>query len=473
MTARTIFGAYEPDKPAYLQDGLTDMGNAYPRANGYSPVGAFGAITPALPANFNGGVAYVASDLSGVLIGGTEDGLYRGSVTAWTPLATGLSGNNRWAFTQFGDLAIAVNGGPTKKIDLITNAVADVTGAPTAACVATVRDFVVYGQADGNAALVQWSGFNNADSNVPGANQAGYQPMLAGGVVMGIAGGEYGIIVQRGRIVRMSYTGDSTVPFQFDEISSNIGAISRGSIAQADKLVFFLSDKGFMVCDGTGVKPIGHERVDATFFKRFQRSTLDQMYCAIDPRKNIAAWVMPGNTGAVFLYDWALDRWAVLSLDIAAAFSGFTANLTLEEIDALYPGGIDTIPYSLDDERFSGGDPLLLIVNNDNFVGSLSGANIAAWFTTPFVEYTQGRETRFREARPIGDAVSGVTITLDSRARLGDGPATTSTGALNATGRMPVRSAGRYTKARLDFADSAVWTFQQGVELEKAAGRKR
>ena len=473
MKARTIFGPYEPDKPPHLQDGLSDMANAYAGATGYRPVGQFSAATVALPAAFNGATAFVASNGTGVLLAGTSSALLRYSGTAWTTLGSGFSTSDRWRFTQFGDLAICVCGGATKKVDMVANTVANVPGAPTATSVATVRDFVVYGGAGGNAALVQWSAFGNQDGNTPGVNQAGFQPMLTGGYVMGIAGGEYGVIVQRSRVVRMSYTGDPDNPFQFDEISANIGAISRGSIVQAGRMVFFLSDRGFMMCDGNEVKPIGFERVDSTFFASYARSTLGAMYAAIDPRRNIVAWYMPGTPGMMLVYDWALDRWAKISLTAQGLFSGFSANASLESLDALYPSGVDSIPFSLDDPRFSGGDPLLLVVSVAGTIGTLTGANMAAYFATPFQEYASGSRARVRTVRPLGDAVSGLSVTLDARARLGDAVGAKVRSTLQPSGQMPVRSTGRYIAARLDLAESAGWTFQQGIELEFEAGAVR
>lgn len=473
MKAQLLFGPYEPDKPPHLQDGLVDMANAYAGAAGYRPVGQFQAITTALPAAFYGGTAYVTSGGSGTLLAGTSTAIYRYTGGAWSALATGLTVPNRWQFTQFGDLAIAVNGGVTKKIDMVAGTIANVPGAPTALCVATVRDFVVYGQSGGNAAMVQWSGFGNQDSNTPGVNQAGFQPMLTGGYVMGIAGGEYGLIIQRSRVVRMSYTGDPSIPFQFDEISSNIGAICRASIVQSGRNVYFLSDRGFMVCDGNEVRPIGIERVDNSFFAAYPRSTLESMYVAVDPRRNAVAWSMPGLQGLMLIYDSSIDRWSPIRMNAAAIFSGFSSNISIDVLDAIYPSGIDTIPYSLDDPRFAGGDPLFLVVDPTSTIGTLSGSNMAAWFTGPFQEITRGRQSRIRFARPIGDAVSGVTITLSTRARLGDGSEATTRGTLNASGQMPVRAAGRYVATRIDYAAGAVWSYQQGAEFDVSPGAQR
>lgn len=473
MKQTTIFGAYEPDKPPHLLDGLSDLGNAYAGANGYRPVGQFQAVTTALPAAFNGADAFVSSDGNGALLGGTTAGLYRYGGTSWAALETGLSLSNRWKFTQFGDLAICVNGDVTKKVDLVANTIADVPGAPTALSVATVRDFVVYGQADGNAAMVQWCAFGNADGNTPGVDQAGFQPMLTGGSVMGIAGGEYGLIVQRSRVVRMSYTGDPDVPFQFDEISANIGAISRGSIVQVGRQVFFLSDRGFMSCDGNTVTPIGVERVDRTFYGSYARSTLEQMYAGGDPRRSVVAWSMPGSPGLMLLYDYALDRWSNIRTNAVAVLSGFSANVSLDDLDTMYPGGIDTIPYSLDDPRFAGGDPLFLVVDPTFALGTLSGANMAAYFQTPFIEYNDDRHTRVSKVAPLGDATSGLSVTLSGRSRLGDTSVTQRRGTLTASGKIPVRMSKQLISTRMDFDDGASWTYQQGVKLLAGIGGGR
>lgn len=473
MKAKTLFGPYEPDKPPHLLDGLSDMSNAYAGANGYRPVGQFAAVTAALPGTFNGADAFVTSGGTGTLLAGTTSAIYHYSGSSWTALATGLSVPGRWKFTQFGDLAIAVNGGVTQKIDMAANSIAAVPVAPTALSVATVRDFVVYGQAGGDAAMVQWSAFGNQDGNTPGVDQAGFQPMLTGGYVMGIAGGEYGIIVQRSRVVRMTYTGDPDAPFQFDEISANIGAISRGSIIQSGRMVFFLSDRGFMMCDGNTVTPIGVERVDRTFYAAYARPTLEQMYAASDPRRSVVAWSMPGSPGLMLLYDYALDKWAPVRTNAVGILSGFSANVSLDDLDALYPSGIDSIPYSLDDPRFAGGDPLFLAVDPTFVLGTLSGANMAAYFTAPLQEYAPGRTARLRTARPMSDVLDGVTITLDARARLGDAASATTRGTLTVSGDMPVRSSGRYIAPRLDFAAGADWSYVQGVEVDVSEGMRR
>jgi hypothetical protein len=103
----------------------------------------------------------------------------------------------------------------------------------------------------------------------------------------------------------------------------------------------------------------------------------------------------------------------------------------------------------------------------------LSGDNMAAYFELPFQELTPGAATRVRNSRPIGDAVSGLTLTLDARARLGDAATIKTSGAMTVSGQMPIRANARYIAPRLDCSAGAVWTFNQGIDFEIAAGNRR
>ncbi|AEI37716.1 MAG: hypothetical protein ABF461_04310 [Zymomonas mobilis subsp. pomaceae] len=472
VSQRFILGAYEPDQPPHLTDCLINVSNAYPSANGYRPVGSFCSFAPALPTAFMGASAFLGSDGSTLLLAGTKDSLYRYVSGNWQAILTGLPAYGLWHFTQFGDFVIAVNGSATRKVNILTGEASAISDAPTAEIVATIRDFVVYGRASAQKNLLQWSGFNNEDSNVIGDDQAGYQPMLTGGDIMGIIGGEYGVIIQRSRIVRMTYTGDAYI-WQFDEISANVGAIAAGSIAQAGRQAFFLSDRGFMMTDGVSVTPIGNERVDRSFFESCPRNNLSEITAAIDPRRHMVAWLIPGHPSMVLIYNWAIDRWSRLDLAAISLFSGFTANTTLEDLNKLYPHGLDTIPYSLDDPRFSGGDPLFIFVGPQNDFGVLTGCNLPACFETGFFSAEEGYHSRIRSARLLSDITEEATLTIKMRARLGDPTTGQVKTIVMPSGRIPLRVNSRYCAAVLETKKGANWSFIQGFDWEIIAGEGR
>ena len=112
---------------------------------------------------------------------------------------------------------------------------------------------------------VRWSAINDETDWTENVNtQSDYQDIPDGGQIMGIRGGEFGLVLLERSIHRMTYVGTPFI-FQFDNISRNKGCMASGSIVQYQGITFFLSDDGFYMCDGQQVTPIGAEKVDRFF----------------------------------------------------------------------------------------------------------------------------------------------------------------------------------------------------------------
>lgn len=464
--------------PAYLPDQSVHSGvsrrakNVYVAADGYRPVGALSDISDALDEPFLGGQSFTAQDGTTTLLAGTGTNLYKFGSGNWTSLRTGLSAG-RWHFQAFGNFAIAVNGSVTRFITLSTGVDAVLAGAPTGNSICLIGDYLMIGGADGNELKVQWSAFDDHTGWTDGVNQAGSNIMLDGGEVMGLAGGEYGLIFQRQRIVRVNRTGDPDAPLAFDEITNNFGCASKASIATEGRTTFWLSDRGFMaIDDGQGIRPIGSEKVDRTFQRIVSRDDYERIWSAIDPVNKIVAWGVPGTPGIIFSYNWEIDRWSTIETPFTGMFAGYSASLTLEEVSAIYPN-LDTMPYSLDDDRFKGGSPKLYMVDGESKLSTFSGPNLKAEMGIGFTEFTKGNITRMRFVRPVTDATSGMTVTFDSRDRLGDGEQLVSTDSLRKSGAMPVRCSGRYISPVLCIEAGATWKYCQGLEFDFAKGGER
>lgn len=471
MLKRMPFGAFLPDLPP--ADHLTVARNVYASSTGYLPVGSFTAITPPL-SGITGGAAFVSSTGETSFLGGDRNSLNRFSGAAWSPLIVALTAL-RWRFAQFGDNVIAVYGGKPVRYDLTTGAAELLNGNPPAAdLVATVRDFVVLAGDPAAILTVTWSGSNNSeqwpetDPDAPDQNQTDSQQMLDGGEVMGLAGGEYGIVLQKNAVKRMTYQGGEVI-FSFDEIASNVGCMAKGSVAQAGRLVFFLSERGFMLCDGNDVAPIGEEQVNATFFRTYSRQDIVAgIYAAVDPARHLVMWSMPGTPGLIWCYNWVLKRWTQIETNVRFVFSGFTANVSIEAIDARY-GNLDAVPVSLDDAMFSGGNPLLLIATTGGVVGTLSGTALPATITTSRFDLNAGR-ARITGIRPITDATD-VTVTIQGRARGGSTPLTEMASDMRRNGQVPMRvNAQQFV---VSHALRAPWTYAQGFDAEYESGGMR
>lgn len=466
--------------PAYLPDQSNNSGvllraeNVFPAQDGYRSIGSLYEITDALGATFMGGYSAIATDGTAYLLAGTTAGLYElESDGSWTTLVDGLTIGNRWRFAQFGDYVVAVNGSTTREVDLAGGTANALTDAPTGASIAVVGDYLVIGQAGGDISMVRWSAFRDHTGWTNGTNQAGELPMQSGGSVMAVAGGEYGIILQRERIMRMTRTGDADAPFQFDEISSNFGCASGSSVAQAGRTIFFLSDRGFMALDdGQVLKPIGSEKVDRTFIEAVARDDFSLLYTAVDPQNKLVFWCVPGAPGTVWIYNFELDRWSTMSLTIAGIMPGFTTSIGLDDLAVTYTN-LDTMPYTLDDPRWSGGNPRLYCVSSARKIGTLTGDKLAARMDLGYNQFTPGRVTRMRSVRPITDAVSGMSLSVDAKARLGDSASLTAGSTLRTSGIMPLRTTGRYISTSLRVAAATEWNYVQALDYDFEPGGAR
>lgn len=471
MKAAIALPPYLPDQTANSGVSL-EQNNVYARPDGVGPIGAFQEISDTLPAAFKGGASFIATDGSSYLLAGTANGLARYSNGAWTDLIVGMSVTGQWRFAQFGNFVVGVNGQDTKVVDLSAGTASSLADAPDGKCIAIVQDYVVIGQDTGDLTGIYTSGFNDHTKWNPATTDATVQPMLAGGEVMGLGGGEYGVILQRERIVRMNYTGDGTAPFAYDPIVENVGCASKASVVFYGRTGFFLSDNGFMaIDDGQTLRPIGSEKVDRTFKDEVPNDQLENLFAAIDPQRKVVIWGVPGTPGKLWMYNYELDRWTTATLNIEGLFSGFTSSTDLDALDGDYPN-LDAMTVSLEDPRFAGGAPQFYAVQG-NKVGSLSGLPLKATMKTGFGEFAKGRIARIRAIRPVTDCIEGQTVTLEMSDRQGDVPVVRVAGALRASGVMPVRARGRYCKLDWEIAAGSDWEYAQALELEFEAGGER
>lgn len=461
-------GPWLPDLPAFGHEGLVVARNVFATPLGYGPIKTYSAVTAALPETFRGGRAFRGIDGTNALLVGTDAGLYSYNGSGWD-LEYGAAYANRWQFAQFGDLAIGVQGAAPVKYTIATGTAALLGGTPpNGKYITTVKDFVVIAGVDSANSTAYWSAINNAEGWTVGTDQSDFQQLPDGGAITGLAGGEYLLLFQREQIWRGQYVGTPFI-FQFDKISQGIGCIAADSIAQVGRTVYFISQRGFMALTDGAVTMIGANKIDSTFFAHYSVADIEaQVSVTVDPIRKIVAWAMPRR---LWVYNWELDRWTDIEGDFFAVSYGSDQSLTFEQIAALYPGGIETVPGSFDDPIWQAADPFLMIVAYDGTLGSFgSEANARADLQMAQLEPGQGRDIRIRSVRVDTDATSGLTVTIDGKKRLGDSVATYTGGTIRPNGDVAIRASGRYIQPRIVFAEDADWTYVQDASLVQAAG---
>ena len=184
-------------------------------------------------------------------------------------------------------------------------------------------------------------------------------------------------------------------------------------------------------------------------------------------------WLVPDNPGTLWVYNFELDLWTTLTVNAKGLFPGFTTSISLDDFASIGITNLDAATISLDDPRYSGGNPRLYMVSNDNKVGTLTGPNIAASFVSSNYELIPGLQSRVRGIRPVWAGQSGITLGVTARARLGDTGTSKTTDNYRSTGIMPIRAKGRRHSFTIDIDAGTSWDYFQSLEVEFEKGGRR
>jgi hypothetical protein len=475
MNQRITFGEWLPDQPS-VTGALVKANNVFSKAIGYGAIPSAVDYSQSASENLNNVVAGRNPDGTTSIFAGSETNLYKLDSTDMS--LDDVSGatyatpsGQRWRFTQFGHRLIAANGNSRLQGWLLgtSTAWADLdTDAPRSRYVTVVRDFVVsgYDSDSGYSYRVQWSALNDETNWTPSATtQADYQDIPDGGSVVGVTGGEFGLIFMDRSIHRMSYVGTPLV-FQFDNISRNLGCYEANSIIQYQGVSFFLSDDGFYACDGQNIIPIGNEKVNRYFFNDVDEVFLPNMSAAIDPFRNLVIWSYAskgqgGNVNRLLIYNFETKKWSSGSTDVDRVADASTPSVTLEGLDA-FSTSIDALPTSLDSRQWVGGKMMFAGVRNAKIV-TFTGANSTATIQTGDLS-AENRKTAVTLVQPIVDNGSA-SVAISSRNLLSEQVTFGTASAADSENRVSIRSMGRYHQ--LEFTPSGDnWQTAIGADVE-------
>jgi hypothetical protein len=377
--------------------------------------------------------------------------------------------NQRWRFTQFGNVIIAANGGNRLQGYNLNNSTTfqDLAAdAPQSRYVTVVRDFVVSAYVNSSTIYpfrVQWSALGDESSWTNSATtQADYQDIPDGGNIVGITGGEFGLIFMDRSIHRMSYIGSPLV-FQFDNISRNLGCYEANSIVQYGGTSFFLSDDGFYACDGQQIIPIGNEKVNRYFFSDVEEGSLALMSATIDPFRKLVVWAYASQSSAtvdkLLIYNYQTNKWTSGTTDASRVASSSTPSFDLEGMDVF--GNLEQIATSFDSRVWLGGKMQFAGVRNTKIV-TFTGANNTAYIETGDIEMP-GSTSAITMVKPIVDGGSA-SVALLSRRLLTESTVFGSQTAADAENRVSIRGIGRYH--RLQLTPTGSWKTAIGMDVD-------
>lgn len=477
------FSAYTPDTIDYESSSPKTILNVIPRADGYGPFPSVSSFTQALPAICRGGFYALKSDGTVITFAGTSTKLYQLNNTdfSWTDVSKGastyssLSATAQWQFAQFGNLVFATQANVVLQVfDLSSStAFADCGGSPPqAAYISVVGRFLVLSGLLSQPYRIQWSGLNATTTWTSGTNSSDFQDFPDGGIVRGVAGGEYGIIFQDQAIRRMSYVPGSPLIFQIDRIAQDKGLYAPYSIIRAGEQIFYYGTQGFAkIAPGGYPEPIGREKVDRSFSVDLDKGNLQLMIGASDPRTSRVYWAYKSVNGQANLYDkiigydYVLDQWFPIS-DGGEYLLGISqTGLTLEALDSI-SSSLDALTLSLD-AYATAVQPEIAQFSSAHKLGFYRGLNLEATLESG-EQGTDGRKIRIKGFRAVTDAAThyGSCSYRDTSSSA----ATSGTEVLVSarTGRCDMQRETRYSRFKIRIPAGTDWTYCVGVEPDIA-----
>ena len=485
------FGTYLPDRPVVGTAGASVARNVVPHTDrSYGPFRSLGSSSNALTARCQGAIAVRASDGAIHHFAGDAAKLYKLASTTWSNVSKvggySVGTDDFWAGVNFGDRVIMTNvtdaiqsyviGSSTLFSDLAA-------AAPKAKHIAKVEPgFVVVGNTndpgDGlRPGRIWWCAQEDPTSwPTPGtaaaaAVQSDYQDLAIGGGVqqiIGAIGGASMAIFMESAIYRGDYTGDSRI-FQFQDIERARGTPAPLSVINIGPFALYLGEDTFARFDGAQSTPIGALQFNRTFFNDANPDFYERITSAADTTRTLAFWAYCSNdatTGIpdrLLVYNWLLDRSAIVHIDTEILFRSFSQGLTLEDLDVLYSNLEAINPLSLDSRAFAGGRLLLSAFNTSHQMGSFEGTNLAATLETNDFD-GQGQRQYVGGIRPQVDAASGVTCAVGYRDTMAATPSYTTATSPATDGICYSHVSARYVRARVSIAAGTAWTHAIGVE---------
>lgn len=488
QTVEAPFGEWLPDQPDYKNPGLLTANNVLPTAGGYKPFPKLSGQGDTITGVVKGSRYFRRSDDTVILVGGTGTDLFvlvGGTVTA-SSLSLTVADGSYWQFEQFGDYVVAVCPGQSTyyltDIDTDTSWSALTGTPPKALTIGRVGDFLMLGNltdidSTSQPYRVRWSAFNDptATWGTDRGTQADFVDMPHEyGTVTAIRGGRYDMVFQQFGISRISYVGGTTV-FAKELIEEKRGCIAPPSAVSVGSFVFFLAHDGFHVTNGATTQPLSSRKVTDWFLEAVDDGYIGRTQGAVDWANECVVWSFydsgAGSYTRQLVYSWRENRWTTADVATYWLTDAAQSGTTLEDLDALFPNGLETVTPNLDSEYWKSRARVFsawIKNGSSSEIATFSGAAREATIETGEFQPAPGRRIYVTGATPLVENSDGdTTISIGARSQTKGATRTYSTPTSpGADGMCPQRVDGRYVTARMIIPADADWTKASGVQAK-------
>lgn len=416
-----------------------------------------------------------------VVFAGTATRLFKWNGLGWVDISRLTGGNynvasgDRWSFQQSGTKMVAVNINDAPQvydIDSGSNFAALGGSPPQATHVAQIGDFLVLSGLSTNRRKIQWSAINDITGWTVGTNLSDEQEFPESGPVVGVAGGEIGIVLQDTGVRLMQFLpGDTTTIFSFSRVERERGGMAKYGFIYTNGRLYFQAEDGFYSYGSGGLTAIGAHRVNEWFIANCDPARRHQSIAFSAPNEQLVLWAYYSSASAVtfdrlIVFDWFLDRWTY-GLPAAQMWAGLTSTGVTLDADAGGAGDtlLDSTAPSLDSYIYVGGRPVIGAIDPNGLLSFLNGNNLAVTVETGDMHLSPGMRSFVSGAYPMVDA-PGVTVAAGTKENPQDATVWDAAYAVEDTGWAPVYSSSRVHRFRAMIPADTIWTQAQGVQIE-------
>lgn len=407
MNGPIYLRGYAPDLSADTPGIMTTCSAIVPSMKGMKAAPSASDVgLNALAAACKGGAVLRKLDGSTRFVAGTATALYENaSGVTWTDRTRAVGGAyalgeaNRWRFAQFGDVSLAA-----AKSDVLqsssSGAFANIAGAPSAAIVETVGQFVML--LDTNEATYgdspdRWfcSGIGDYTVWTPAAATqcaTGRLTSTSGPIRGGRRLGD-AMVAYKDRAMFLGVYVGAPLVWDWREVSDTVGApchevivpiVTKGGGAAH----IFLGHDDFYYYDGSRPIPIPNP-VKKTIIDAIYKSYFYRCWAVHDQVNSLIYFYFvstsAGTIDACVVYNYRKDDWLTswgrADSTIEAGVEYVTAGVTYDDLGTLYSTYDTNIPFSYDSPFWVSGYPLPAVFNSSHKVATLTGTPGTSSFT--------------------------------------------------------------------------------------------
>ena len=388
------------------------------------------------------------------------------AVSTWTQRGSGygLSENDRWRFAQFGDVTLASNKQNTVQAST-TTAFAGVSGAPQAAIIETVGNFVfafnttdgTYGDSPNRWWCAGIGGYTVWTPSIADQAATGTLTSSPGKITAGRRFGDSIIVFKSAAMYRGDYVGTPAI-WSFSQIPGDVGALCQEVVINvgtpdAPRLIF-MGPEDFYTFDGSRPIPIGTNRIKVQVYTELLRTRQEHCIAMHDKTNSNVYFFYPSsdspNPDKCVVYNYRTNQWGRDDRQIEAVVEYIIPGLTYGELGDDYAtyGDLPAQPYG--SSFLSASFPTPAIFDTSHNVKTLNGVTATSSITTGDIGDDLKELLLTRMKCRYVTAPTSASMVNYYRQNIGDSLTTDATTS-ETSGKFDVLREARWHRMRLDF----------------------